>query len=56
MTTLKELQKDKASQKISKLAYFQVVHELLTPLSTIIPFLELIKNSIKPELEIYDFI
>lgn len=48
ITSLKELEKNRASQKMSKLAYYQVTHELLTPVSGILPLLEIIKNKIDP--------
>ena len=43
ISLLKELEKNKATQKITKMSYYQVTHELLTPINTIQAMLELIK-------------
>ena len=56
ITILKELEKKKALENISKLAYFQVTHELLTPVSVIIPLLIEIKKKLPPTMtEVYEY-
>jgi hypothetical protein len=36
ITMLKELEQNKATEKMTKLAYYSVTHELLTPINTIV--------------------
>ena len=46
ISSLKEMEKDKTTQKVNKMTYFQVTHELLTPLNSLLAMIEVIKNKV----------
>ena len=43
ITTLKELEQNRTTHKMNKLAYYQITHELLTPINSMMSMIELLK-------------
>jgi signal transduction histidine kinase len=57
ITFLRDVQKNKTAKKMSKLAYYQVTHELLTPINTMVSMVEVIKiKLVGADSDIIDYI
>lgn len=57
ITIVKELEKNRTTQKMNKMAYYQVTHKLLTPINSILSMIQMLKEKLRNRsYEVQDFL